>query len=82
MKIQKFKTFRTDKGLYERAIETPSNIYFINFSEKAQKRMVREYDRRMTLLHEDRAAYIRFTETLDSKKYLWINKKVSEKFGL
>ena len=76
MKLNKKNTIVTGLGIYHRAIETGTNIYFVCFEEGDENVNVKMYDRKMKLVCDNIHAHNSLFELLDKKEYSWMSKKM------
>jgi hypothetical protein len=76
MKFNNHRAIRGEKGLFERALETNENIYFMNFKDKKKTTSIKMYDRKMTFLGEYSTAYFAFKRDLEN--YSWISPKLKK----
>jgi len=78
MKLNKKNTIVTGLGIYHRAIETATNIYFVCFEEGDENVNVKMYDRKMKLVCDNIHAHNSLFELLDKKQYSWMSNKMKE----
>lgn len=82
MKINKNNRITTSIGVYHRAVETGTHIYFVCFEEGDENASVKMYDRKMKLVCDNIHAYNSLFELLETKEYNWISKKMQENLEL
>jgi phosphohistidine phosphatase SixA len=78
MKLNKKNIIVTGIGIYHRAIETATNIYFVCFEESDENVNVKMYDRKMKLVCDNIHAHNSLFELLETGKYSWMSKKMKE----
>ena len=76
MKLNKKNTIVTGIGIYHRAIETGTHIYFVCFEEGDENVNVKMYDRKMKLVCDNIHAHNSLFELLDKKEYSWVSNKM------
>jgi len=76
MKINKLTTRKTDKGNFDRAMETMNNVFYLNPKSKRKTESVQMYDRKMNLLDAGAVAYKAYKQHLTVKNYSWLAKNL------
>lgn len=76
MKINKKNCIMTSLGVYHRALETASHIYFVNHRESNEGGCCKMYDRKMNLVCDDYFAFVGLAEELTNGTYNWISKEL------
>ena len=78
MKFNNARYLKTSLGTYERALETPNHIYFVNHTESDEYASVKMYDRKMILISDNNFAYESLLEDLEEGVFSWMSKKMKD----
>ena len=76
------KTVTNSIGIYYRAIETDSHIYFVNFHEGDESGVVKMYSIDGTLVCNNYFAYGAMEEELEGGEYNWISKRLKKNYEM
>lgn len=76
MQLNKKNKITTTLGTYHRAMETTTNIFFINFDEKNIDMCCKTFDRKMKLVSETNLGYNTYLTALKTGGYSWLSKLV------
>jgi NACalpha-BTF3-like transcription factor len=78
MKINKANKVTTKLGVYHRALETVTNIFFVNYDNIAVNTSVKMYDRKMKLVSDNQTAYDKLADAVDKVEYSWMSDKMKK----
>jgi len=76
MKLNKKNTIVTGLGIYHRALETASHIYFVNHKEGDENGCCKMFDRKMKLVCDNIHAHNSLFELLETGEYSWMSNKM------
>lgn len=82
MRINKRTNIVTAMGVYHRAMETPTNIFYVNYIESDENSSVKMFDRKMTLVCSNYHGYGAFIESIEKKEYSWISEELKKNIEL
>jgi len=78
MKLSNKRIIKVDSNKFERALETPRHIYFVDFSEGDNTKNVRVYNREMKLVTDGHLAGVGILEDIKDEIYSWVSPKAKK----
>jgi len=77
MNLRKQTRLKSIMGSFERAMETPKHIYYVNFVDGDENGSVIMLNRKMKMVSNEYSAYLSLMEDLE-KGYTWMSEKMKK----
>ena len=69
---------KTNRGMYHRAIENFTKIFFVNFDEVDKRFRVKIFDRKRNLISEDEGSNSELIRVMTNMEYSWVSEEMKE----